>query len=463
MLFLRSPGSSRWLLVTCSVLILIQSCAVETRNALPLQEAAKIILIIGDGMDDQQITIARNYLSGSSGQLKLDEAPFRGAVHVETMAEDGSGQTVYVADSASSGTAMATGVVTSLGRIATTAATDERVPTIMELAQIAGMGTGIVTTSSLTDATPASFVAHINRRYCQGPADMVSTLQPVGIPVNCSQYFKTNGERGSIAEQIAASDIDILFGGGTQYFEQFAEGSSTISVIDEAVANGYQVIRTDSELANTNRNNKVLGLFSPSTMPVRWRGVGAQLVEKVDDEVQLPAAYSCEPNPRYSGMPSLADMTAVALNHFEESASFMLMVESASIDKQSHVRRPCGSIGELAQLNEALAVALEYAQSHPETLILITADHAQAAQMLTPEGSFLPLNFSSPGYFARVLTPEGSIMGVNYATNESPMREYHTGAQVPLYAFGAGANTLPTFIHQAEIFNIMAQHLGLHN
>ena len=64
------------------------------------------------------------------------------------------------------------------------------------------------------------------------------------------------------------------------------------------------------------------------------------------------------------------------------------MVESASIDKQSHERKPCGSIGELEQLEEALTAALTYAQSHPNTLILVTADHSQAAQLerLAAEG-----------------------------------------------------------------------------
>ena len=64
--------------------------------------------------------------------------------------------------------------MTSAGRIGTTAGTDRDVVSIMELAAAAGFGTGIVATSSVTDATPASFVAHVNHRLCEGPRAMVT-------------------------------------------------------------------------------------------------------------------------------------------------------------------------------------------------------------------------------------------------------------------------------------------------
>ncbi len=137
------------------------------------------------------------------------------------------------------------------------------------------------------------------------------------------------------------------------------------------------------------------------------------------------------------------------------------MIESASIDKQSHVRRPCGHIGELAQLDEALRVSLDYAAEHPETLILVTADHSHAAQIVDETSTFASLNFASPGHFARLITPEGAIMGINYATNDSPIMEYHTGSQVPIFGSGPGIDLLPTFMSQTDIFEIAAGHLGL--
>ena len=160
-----------------TLIVLVLGCTNQSDTDLGATVARKVILIIGDGMDDQQITIARNYLVGSQGQLSMDTMPFRGAVQVQAIAEDDPSKPVYVADSANSATTMAGGVLTSRGRVGTTAQTDEDIVTIMELAIAAGMGTGIVTTASITDATPASFIAHINQRYCQRSIDMVRMNQ----------------------------------------------------------------------------------------------------------------------------------------------------------------------------------------------------------------------------------------------------------------------------------------------
>lgn len=426
--------------------------------------APKVVLLIGDGMDDQQITIARNYLVGSAGELTLDGMPFRGAVQVQAIAEDDPTRPSYISDSANTATSMATGVLTSSGRIATTARTDEDLVTIMELARDAGLGTGIVTTSSLTDATPAAFAAHVNQRFCQGPRDMLRRIERLRVSVDCSQDYKANGGRGSIAEQVAAAGVNVLLGGGANHFDELLEGSEDQTIAAAARADGYEVIRSRDELLALSSSASVLGLFAADTMPVKWRGEGgaqAVRVEHVDGQVRLPEPYGCEPNPRFEGTPTLAEMTRAALRRLDGSGGFMLMIESASIDKQSHLRRPCGHIGELGQLDETLALVLEYARAHPETLVLVTADHSHAAQIVPDGGNFLALNFASPGYFARVRTPEGSVMGINYATNDSPIQEYHTGAEVPIFASGPGVEELPAFVRQTDIFAIAADHLGL--
>jgi alkaline phosphatase len=434
----------------------------------PVQAAApKAILVIGDGMDDQQITIARNYLVGQSGRLTLDGMPQRAAVQVQTISEETPHVPEYVPDSANTATSMATGIVTSAGRIGTTAGDDRDVPTIVELAAAAGFGTGVVTTASVTDATPASFLAHVSWRLCEGPVGMVAAnARNPAFSSNCSADLKANGGKGSIAEQIAASPVDIVLGGGQAYFAQPAEGESEgeRTVRDLAAASGFRAIDQAADLGSVRAGEKVLGLFSPGTMPVKWRGgtdAKAERVQHQGERPVLPEPFSCEPNPAYEGMPSLRAMTEAALRSLDDGRGFMLVVESASIDKQSHLRRPCGQIGELGQLDETVALVLDYARTHPETLVLVTADHGHAAQ-LVPETSVLAgLGAASPGYFARVLTPEGAIMGINYATNDSAVQEDHSGTNIPLFAFGAGAEALPTFLLQAEIFGILARHLGL--
>jgi len=441
--------------------LLSQGVATAQESAAP-----KVILIIGDGMDQQQITIARDYIAGYDGRLTLDTMPLRSSVQIQTVAEENPSMPEYVADSANTATSMATGIVTSAGRIATTAGTDLDVPTIMELAAAARFGTGIVTTSSVTDATPASFVAHVSNRLCESPRAMMSTDSNGNgvLSGNCPADRKANGGKGSIAEQIAASRVDIVLGGGERYFAQPAEGETRTTVRDLAAANGFRVVATAAELASLKRGGKVLGLFAPSTMPVQWRGAGGAQAQRVrhdeNGRVVLPEPFGCEPDPAYGATPPLTSMTRAALAHLD-GRSFVLMIESASIDKQSHVRRPCGQIGELKQLDDTLKLVLEYAAAHPETLVLVTADHSQAAQ-LVPETSWLAgMNAASPGYFARIRTPEGAIMGVNYATNDSTLQEDHTGADVPLFAYGAEANEIPATVRQTDIFRIMMRHLGL--
>lgn len=450
------------LVATALASVIVLGCAAEPPPPADVG-APKLILVIGDGMDDQQITIARNYLVGNGGRLTLDELPFRGAALPQTLDEDDPSRPVYVADSANTATAMATGVLTSQGRIATTAQTDRDLTTIMEMAQAAGIGTGVVTTSSVTDATVAAFMAHISQRFCQGPSDMESTPSLLQRSINCSADYKRNGGAGSISEQIAASALDIVLGGGTQYFEQVAEGEEELTVLELARRHGFHVVLDVDGLRAAPPGERMLGLFSPSTMPVAMRASGggeAQRVEEHDGKVRVPAAFACEADPMFEGLPTLAEMTAVALDRFETDRGFMLVVESASIDKQSHARRPCGHIGELDQLDEAVAVALDYADAHPETLIVVTADHTHAAQIIAVSSELSGINRTSPGYVARVRTPEGGIMGINYATNTGSM-ELHTGAQVPVFASGMGADELPRFMTQADIFHIAAGHLGL--
>jgi alkaline phosphatase len=449
------------------VSLLALACAASAQQArLQSEPMPKVILVIGDGMDQHQITIARNYLAGYDGRLTLDTLPVRSSVQIQTVLEEDPSKPEYVADSANTATSMASGIVTSTGRISTTAGTDLDAPTIMELAAAAGYGTGIVVTASVTDATPASFVAHVSYRLCESPRSMVSTnAANPAFSSNCSADLKANGGKGSIAEQIAASDFDIVLGGGERNFLQPAEGETTKTVRDLAVANGFRVIGTTAELERLPRGGKVLGLFAPGTMPVQWRGAGGAQAQRVqrdeDGRLVLPEPFTCEPEPSFGATPTLAAMARAALSHLDDGRAFVLMIESASIDKQSHARRPCGQIGELKQLDDTLKLVLEYAAAHPETLVLVTADHSQAAQ-LVPETSWLAgLGAASPGHFARILTPEGGIMGINYATNDSNLQEDHTGADVPLFAYGPSATELPATIRQSDIFHIMRRYLKL--
>lgn len=436
--------------------------------------ARNVILIIGDGMDDQQISIARIYLRGASGKLLMDEMPLRAAVGVLTIEDREDGAPVYVADSANTATAVATGITTSRGRIATSAGSDQDLTTIVELAAAKGLRTGIVTTASVTDATPAAFASHVSMRLCQAPDSMVD-IRYRGIPLGgCPADLKANGGRGSIAEQLAVSPLHILFGGGRKYFHPPAEGQ-TFSVLELAEQQGFQLVSSATELAAADPDGRVLGMFSRGTMPVRLQGENGRTAEPPQasllnglhhslGSVSLPAPLRCVANPEATSVPSLRQMTDSALARLarDNERGFFLMVESASIDKQSHERNACGAIGEVEQLEEALSSALDFAARHPDTLVLVTADHSHAAQLVPVESLYAayPVPIYTPGMLARIETPEGGLMAVNYATNNFSHEE-HTGANVPLFGNAAALGRVAPYLLQQDIFKVIRDYLEL--
>ena len=428
-----------------------------------------VILIIGDGFDDVHVTMGRNYLSGQGGTLILDNMPFRGAVQVETV--DQNGTPIYVADSANTATTLATGSVTRIGRVGKDR-DDETVTTVLKAAAVAGYKTGIMSTASVTDATPAAFAAHVGIRACENPVTIRGGEKyGVSFP-GCPRDLEENGGAGSISEQLATADVDVILGGGMEHFA--AQYESNSSALDRATESGATVLTSAAQL-NGNYTGRVIGLFSEDTMPVQWQGSDGRSAEDIErswlnlahemvGSITPPETIACVDNPAFEEMPSLDEMTRFAINHLnqENEKGFFLTIESASIDKKSHVRDPCGSIGEIAQLEQALAAALEHAAGNPETLIIVTADHAQAAQIVPDPTLYtgLPIPVFSPGKVARVETPEGSIMRINYATNNIRSEE-HTGANVPLFANAEGNEVLAPFMRQREIYQAMMQYLEL--
>ena len=450
------PSVVPWGLASAVVLALS-----ATPGARQPAVARSAIVFVGDGVDDHQLTIARNYLLGAGGGFSFEYFPLRAAARVLTVLESDPSIPEYVGDSASGGTAIAAGVVTSRGRIATRAGTGQAVPTMLELAAAAGKWTGIVTTSSVTDATPASFVAHINRRFCQGPGDM----GPTPTDPRCPEALKTNGGLGSIAEQIATSDVDLLLGGGYRHFDQLDE--SGVSVLRRARDTGYRIVRDTAGLdAIEGPPGKLIGLFGDDTLPVEWVGEAdgrARPVQfEADGSVIDPQPFRCVDNPAFGSRPTLEAMTTFALERLGSApGGFVLMVESASIDKQAHQGRPCGQIGETRALDQAVRVAASFQEQHPDTLILVSSDHGHAAQIVPWPSLFAsrPEPQYPPGKVARVRTLEGGVMTVSYGTNENYLEE-HTGTQVPVFARGPGGEAVRGLMRQSDLFGVVRRALG---
>jgi alkaline phosphatase/streptomycin-6-phosphatase len=413
--------------------------------------ARNIILFIGDGMGDSEITAARNYQVGAAGRLAMDTLPFTGSATTYSLLESDPSKPDYVTDSAAGGTAWATGQKTSNGRISTSAGTDKPLKTILEVAKTMGYRTGNISTAEITDATPAVLGAKVSSRRCQGPADMK----------DCPNYKKSAGGPGSIAEQLVDHKIDVILGGGRQRFEQTIDGGPDEgkNVIDAAESQGYKVITTAQELAQiqTGAQQRLLGLFNAGNMSMEWSG---------DPAIPYPGSgpQRCKEFVRPANEPALLSMMLKAIRLLETSdpklPGFFLQVEGAQIDKRVHIAQPCEQIGETVAFDNAIRLALDYAASHPDTLIIVTADHGHSTQIVPP---LTPTDHSA-GLMSTLTTTDKANMTLLYATNSvccsSTHTMEHTGTQVRIAAQGPQAFNVLGLHDMSEIFHLMAKAMG---
>lgn len=427
--------------------------------------ARNVILFIGDGMGDSEITIARNYERGAAGALAMDTLPITGDYTTYSVREEDPETPDYVPDSAATATAWGTGQKTSSGRIATTAGTDEDLTTILELARQSGRLTGNVSTASLTDATPASLMANVADRGCEGPQETAE---------DCPQDSKAEGGPGSIAEQSVDNGVDVLLGGGREFYEQQADGGPDegSTVVESAERQGYNVIETADQLASAAPGQKLLGLFGDSTLETVWQGEPARQNLDLEEDPQ-----TCEEGVQPDEQPTLEAMTGKAIGLLDNDNGFFLQVEGASVDKQDHISNPCEQIGETIDLDNAIAVGLEYAKQNPDTLVVVTGDHGHTSQIIPgPPSDYYDddYDYQPPGETALLKTADDTEMLVSYATNEfrgedgeivegedSEDAHTHTGTQIRVAAQGPNSEGVLGQTDQTDLFYTMADAMGL--
>jgi alkaline phosphatase/streptomycin-6-phosphatase len=422
-------------------------------RALSDTHPKNVIFLLGDGMGTQEITAAR-YYQGVNNPLNVDRMPLTGFDTTWSIKPAAAPPYLpdYAPDSASTGTMWATGAKTLDERISQGPSSAITVPgpnlqTVLERWQRRGARVGDVSTAEITDATPAVLASHISLRGCQGPADMN----------NCASERKGAGGLGSIAEQEVDHKVDVLLGGGRNRFTATIPDGPDASktVVESAQRQRYQYVTDAAGLAaitnkgprpffdrgDRDRNPKpVLGLFTGGNMSVEWSGPAAST-----GKGNAPAP--CLENQRPTNEPSLADMTSKAIKLLDDdnNRGFFLQVEGASIDKQDHATNACGQIGETVAFDTAIGVALDYQKSHPDTLVVVTADHSHTSQIVADDadGSGLPT-----GYSTNLTTKDGSTLSLTYGTAGSggpgaapvavPPSQQHTGAVVPVWARGPG-------------------------
>lgn len=396
-----------------------------------------VILIIGDGMDDSMITAARNYELGADGRFPgLDALPFTSAMTTHGL-KVGPGPDypiAYVSDSAPTASGWSTGRKTVDGRVSQGPSEAAEVPgedyeTVLERYAAQGKRTGNVTTAELTDATPAAAASHINARACQGPANMAT----------CESARKTNGGKGSIAEQLVDNEVDVLLGGGAQRFAQPTDGGPTVATY-AADQHGYRIVEDSGQLDATDSlsDGPLLGLFASGNMTPEYQPLVATPAGAGGDTARCQTANRGDE-------PDLAAMTAKAIELLDNDRGFFLQTESAMIDKQEHASDICGAIGDVAAIDRTVQVALEYQAENPDTLIVVTGDHSHSTQIVGGSGAGRQT--------ATIQTADGDPMSVAYSTQE--VGSAHTGSQIRVAASGPQAANVTGVIDQTDLFRTL--------
>lgn len=272
----------------------------------PVKGAPKnVILLIGDGMGVSQIYGA---LTANKGDLYLKNFS---RIGFQTTYSANN----YITDSAAAGTALATGKKTKNGAIGVDVNND-KIENIREELEEKGLATGVVSTSSITHATPASFVAH------QPSRNMYEAI--------AADFLKTN--------------IDVFIGGGYKHFTQRADG---LDLTDDLSKNGYQVVQSIEE-AEKVKEGKLAALLSPEHNPQMLHGRGDM----------LPRA------------------TAIALDILDnDKDGFFVMVEGSQIDWGGHQNNTAYIVEEVLDFDKAVGAALAFAAKDKHTLVIVTADH----------------------------------------------------------------------------------------
>ncbi len=289
----------------------------DTTQILNKKTAKNIILMIGDGMGVAQIYAG---LTANHGKLNLEQFKTIGFSKTYSASD-------YVTDSGAGATAISTGIKTINGSIAVDTA-GKPLRTILEIAEDNKMSTGLVSTSAITHATPASFIAH---------------------NVDRNKYEE-------IALDFLKTDIDVFIGGGKNNFDNRKDG---LNLIDELKKKGYTVTDSINDFKNLN-TNKLAGFTAKKHNPSQLNGRGDML--------------------------SIATQTAIDILK-QNKKGFFLMIEGSQIDWGSHENNTEYIQQEMIDFDKAIGKALDFAREDGNTLVIVTADH-ETGGMTILDGNF---------------------------------------------------------------------------
>ena len=444
------------------------------------RKARNVIIFIGDGMGVATLTAGRIFegqqrgVDGESYVAEMDRLPHTALV--KTYSHD-----AQVPDSAPTATAIVAGVKTKNGVIGVGPEATEndcaatapfKVPSLFSMAEDKGYATGIVSTATITHATPASTYAHTAQRDWEVDANMPEAAKAAG----CTDIAR------QMIEWPHGNGLEVMLGGGRQHFlpatvadpeypnakGKRADGKDLSAVWKAANPNGAYVWNSESFAAvDAKKATKLLGLFEPSHMQF---------------EADRTAAGNKEP--------SLAEMTTKAIAMLSKNRKgYVLMVEAGRIDHAHHGGNARRALQDTVALNQALKAAMDVVDLR-DTLIVVTSDHSHAFTMagypergnpilgvvsapigtptLAKDGkAYTTLGYANgPGAVTATERPDPSKQdteALDYRQQSlvGLSSETHGGDDVVARAAGPKAHLFKGTIEQNTIFQIMRSALGI--
>lgn len=292
------------------------------------KKAKNIIFLVSDGMSTGTLNMADLFLNRKTGkgshwmQLYKDNRVTRALM-------DTASASSIVTDSSAGSSSWGGGVRVPNGSLNVGANGEQYLPILQKFKQ-AGKMVGCVTTVPITHATPAGFCVN----------------------------SKSRNSQEEIASQYLDLDFDVMMGGGNQYFAADKRKDKTDLYIRFA-AKGYQVAKTRSEMMNASNDKPILGVFGEDAIPY--------YVDRNNDaELQKT-------------VPSLAEMAQKAIDRMKNHPKgFVMQIESGKVDWAAHANDIAGLIHDQIEFDEAIKVAIDFAEKDKETLVIITTDHGNA-------------------------------------------------------------------------------------
>jgi alkaline phosphatase len=311
-------------MVICALVVIAAAC--ESAHSADMPQVKGIILLIGDGMGINQVRSASLYAKHVLAKtLAIDSMETRSTTTTYSASSD-------ITDSAAAATALNSGHKTKNGAI-NVLPDGKRAFTIGLAAKKAGLAVGVLTTARVTDATPAGVFGHVASR----------------------------GDENTLAEQLTEFLPDVAMGGSLRHFiPQDQPGSKRKdgkNLTDAMKSKGYAYVTNGAELKaiDTAVTSKLFGLFALSVM--------AYDIDRQHD-------------PALGSQPALADMTRAALSILARNPKgFFVMIEGGRIDHACHSHDIKASICDTLAFDDAVKIALDFQKTHPDVLVLVTADH----------------------------------------------------------------------------------------